>query len=88
MVGGKGDDFLYVGNDGFKFNLATTSSGADEFPFKNDSPGSSEIQIGLKDGVFTLNGSYKDFVRLHSLVRVKELLIQKRPFSTGQIPSH
>ena len=61
LIGGKGDDFLYVGNDGFKFNLAQTTSGADEFPFKNDSAGSSQIQLNLKDGVLTASGSYKDF---------------------------
>ncbi|XGV97361.1 MAG: CHRD domain-containing protein [Leptolyngbya sp. BL-A-14] len=61
LIGGKGDDFLYVGNDGFKLNLAQTTSGADEFPFKNDSAGSSQIQLNLKDGVLTASGSYKDF---------------------------
>ena len=61
LIGGKGDDFLYVGNDGFKFNTAKATSGADEFPFKNDSPGSSEVQLELKDGVLRATGSYKDF---------------------------
>ena len=61
LIGGKGDDFLYVGNDGFKFNTAKAESGGNEFPFKNDSPGSSQIQLDLKDGVLTATGSYKDF---------------------------
>lgn len=61
LIGGKGDDFLYVGNDGFTFNTAKAASGATEFPFKNDSPGSSEIQLELKDGVLRANGSYQNF---------------------------
>ncbi|MBD2075719.1 CHRD domain-containing protein [Phormidium sp. FACHB-592] len=61
LIGGKGNDFLYVGNDGFKFNTAGAASGATEFPFKNDSPGSSEIKLELKDGVLRANGSYKNF---------------------------
>ena len=61
LVGGKGDDFLYVGDASVKFNLAQTTSGADEFPFKNDSAGSSQIQLNLKDSVLTASGSYKDF---------------------------
>ncbi|MBW4472155.1 MAG: CHRD domain-containing protein [Stenomitos rutilans HA7619-LM2] len=61
LIGGKGDDFLYVGDDGFKFNTATAESGANEFPFKNDSPGSSEVSLELKDGVLRATGSYKNF---------------------------
>jgi hypothetical protein len=58
LVGGDGEDFLYVGNDGFKFN---TAKGIDEFPFPTSSPGSSELNVELKDGVLRLNGTYKDF---------------------------
>jgi Ca2+-binding RTX toxin-like protein len=61
LVGGTGDDFLYVGDDGFKFKTASASSGADEFPFKNDSPGSSQINLQLKNGVLTAKGSYQNF---------------------------
>lgn len=61
LIGGKGNDFLCVGNDGFKFDLAQTTSGAGEFPFPNDSTGSSEIQLSLKDGVLAASGSYKGF---------------------------
>jgi len=61
LIGGAGDDFLYVGDDGFKFNTAKATSGADEFPFKNDSPGSSEINLELKNGVLRASGSYKNF---------------------------
>lgn len=61
LIGGDGDDFLYVGDDGFSFNTAKATSGADEFPFKNDSPGSSELNIELKGGVMRANGSYTNF---------------------------
>lgn len=61
LVGGKGDDFLYVGDDGVKFNVAKATSGANEFPFKNDSPGSTEIKLELKNGVLRANGSYSNF---------------------------
>jgi hypothetical protein len=60
LIGGAGDDFLYVGNDGFKFESAK-GSGPGEFPFKNDSPGTSELMMEMKDGIFKASGSYKDF---------------------------
>ena len=61
LIGGAGDDFLYVGNDGFKTNTAKATSGENEFPFKNNSPGSTELNTELKDGVLRINGSYKNF---------------------------
>lgn len=61
LIGGKGDDFLYVGDSGFSFNTAKATSGADEFPFKNDSPGSSELNITLEGGVMRASGSYTNF---------------------------
>jgi hypothetical protein len=49
-----------VGNDGFK-TVAAKGTGPAEFPFKNDSPGTTELNTELKDGVLKINGSYKDF---------------------------
>jgi CHRD domain/RTX calcium-binding nonapeptide repeat (4 copies) len=62
LIGGKGDDFLYGASDaGIKFNTAKATSGATEFPFKNDSQGSSQVDLSLKDGRLSVKGSYKDF---------------------------
>lgn len=60
LIGGDGDDFLYVGDDGFKFNPAKGGGGT-EFPFKTDSPGTSELTPELKDGVLRVNGTYTNF---------------------------
>jgi hypothetical protein len=60
LVGGGGDDFLYVGDDGFKTNTAK-GNGPGEFPFPNDSPGTTELNSELKSGVLRVSGSYKDF---------------------------
>jgi CHRD domain/RTX calcium-binding nonapeptide repeat (4 copies) len=60
LIGGKGDDFLYVGDDGFKFGTAKGGGGT-EFPFRTDSPGTSELTPTLKNGVLSFSGSYKDF---------------------------
>ncbi|GEM_PF-836258 len=60
LVGGKGDDFLYVGDDGFKLKTAKGGGGT-EFPFKTDSPGTSELTPTLKNGVLSFTGSYRDF---------------------------
>ncbi|MER3432401.1 MAG: hypothetical protein C4288_02985 [Leptolyngbya sp. ERB_1_1] len=60
LVGGGGDDFLYVGDDGFKTNTAK-GSGATEFPFKvDDTRGTTELNTELKNGVLKVNGNYKD----------------------------
>lgn len=60
LVGGDGDDFLYVGDDGFKVNTAK-GSGATEFPFKvDDTRGTTELNAELKNGVLRVNGTYKD----------------------------
>jgi len=62
LIGGKGDDFIFAaGDNGVKFNTARANSGAEEFPFKNDSLGSSEVNLSLKNGVLKVEGSYKDF---------------------------
>ena len=47
LIGGGGNDFLYVGNDGFKLN--STQSG-EEFPFKTTSPGEMTMNFELKSG--------------------------------------
>jgi CHRD domain/RTX calcium-binding nonapeptide repeat (4 copies) len=60
LIGGKGDDFLFVGDDGFKFGTAKGGGGT-EFPFRTDSPGTSELTPTLKNGVLSFSGSYKDF---------------------------
>ncbi|GAB4228634.1 MAG: hypothetical protein Kow00121_57640 [Elainellaceae cyanobacterium] len=61
MIGGAGNDYLYLGDDSFKFETARAESGADEFPFPNNSAGSSELNLELRQGVVTMSGSYKDF---------------------------
>jgi alkylhydroperoxidase family enzyme len=58
LVGGSGDDFLYVGDKGFRFN---TARGIDEFPFPTDSPGTSELNVQLAGGVLKINGRYDNF---------------------------
>jgi CHRD domain/RTX calcium-binding nonapeptide repeat (4 copies) len=60
MIGGKGDDFLYLGDDSFRFGTAT-GTGPGEFPFPNTSPGTSELDLELKGGVLKVNGTYRDF---------------------------
>jgi hypothetical protein len=60
LVGHGGDDFFYVGNDGFKI-VNAVGTGPTEVPFSNDSPGSTEALATLKDGVLSVKGSYKNF---------------------------
>ncbi|MBW4657820.1 MAG: CHRD domain-containing protein [Drouetiella hepatica Uher 2000/2452] len=60
MVGGGGNDFLYVGDDGFKIGTAK-GDGKGEFPFPNDSPGTSEATATLKNGVLNFTGKYQNF---------------------------
>ncbi|XGV97362.1 MAG: hypothetical protein ACAF41_32165 [Leptolyngbya sp. BL-A-14] len=60
LVGGAGDDFLYVGDNGFSLGTARGGGGT-EFPFKTDSPGTSELTPTLKNGVLSFSGSYKNF---------------------------
>jgi hypothetical protein len=86
LIGGNGDDFLYVGDDGFKIETAKTSSGAEEFPFKNDSPGSSEINLELKDGVLRANGSYKDFDGLPLFSQGEKTIDPKATILNGSDP--
>ncbi len=58
LVGGSGDDFLAPGDDTFRFRTAKSGG---EFPFANDSPGTTRLNLELKGGVFRINGSYKNF---------------------------
>lgn len=60
LIGGTGNDFLYVGDDGFSLGTAKGGGGT-EFPFKTDSPGTSELTPTLKNGVLSLTGAYRDF---------------------------
>ncbi len=60
LIGGAGDDFLYVGDQGFKFNTAKGGGGT-EFPFKTDSPGTSALNLSLKNGVLNIKGTYRNF---------------------------
>ena len=59
LIGGSGDDFLYVGNDGFK-TVTAKGTGQTEFPFVTDSPGTTELNTDLKDGVLRINGTYQN----------------------------
>ena len=86
LIGSKGNDFLYVGNDGFKFNTARATSGADEFPFKNDSPGSSEIKLELKDGVLRADGSYKNFDAFPLFSQGEKVIDPKATILNGSDP--
>lgn len=62
LVGDAGDDFIFPGTDSFSFNRAEAKSGAEEFPFPNDSKGSSEANLSLDEkGNFKVEGSFKDF---------------------------
>jgi Ca2+-binding RTX toxin-like protein len=57
LTGGAGDDFLYLGDDSFRFKKAASK---EEFPFPTDSPGSSEVQVQMQGGVMKLQGQYKN----------------------------
>jgi RTX calcium-binding nonapeptide repeat (4 copies) len=58
LVGSDGDDFLAPGDDTFSFRTAKSGG---EFPFANDSPGTTRLNLELKGGVLRVNGSYKNF---------------------------
>jgi hypothetical protein len=60
LVGGGGDDFLYVGDNGFRTSNAR-GDGPGEFPFPNDSPGTTNLRADLKGGVLRINGNYRNF---------------------------
>ena len=61
IKGSSGDDFVRLGGNQVKFNTLSTSSGQDEFPFPNTSPGSSKIDITLDGGKLSLKGNYQNF---------------------------
>ncbi|HEY9630253.1 MAG TPA: CHRD domain-containing protein [Coleofasciculaceae cyanobacterium] len=61
LVGGAGDDFLYLGDDSFSVTPVKATSGANEFPFKNDSPGTTDLKAELKAGVLRIDGTYQNF---------------------------
>jgi hypothetical protein len=60
LIGGEGNDFLFAGDNAFRFNTAKGGGGT-EFPFPTDSGGTSELNLELKNGVLKANGTYKDF---------------------------
>ncbi|MBD2020553.1 CHRD domain-containing protein, partial [Leptolyngbya sp. FACHB-36] len=60
LIGSNGDDFLYVGDNGFSFGTAEGGGGT-EFPFKTDSPGTSKLNTELKDDVLRISGTYENF---------------------------
>jgi hypothetical protein len=57
LIGGATDDFLYLGDDGFRFKKARAN---EEFPFPTDSPGGSEVQVQLQGGVMKVQGKYSN----------------------------
>jgi RTX calcium-binding nonapeptide repeat (4 copies) len=57
MVGGGGDDFFYVGDDGFKLNTAVSG---EEFPFPTTSPGEMTMNFELKSGNLKISGKYEN----------------------------
>ena len=61
IQGSDGNDFVRLGGDQVKFNPISTSGGQEEFPFPNPSLGSSQVNIDLKGGKLSLNGSYTNF---------------------------
>jgi hypothetical protein len=60
VVAGGGNDFIRVGDDGFRFRRATGGGGT-EFPFPTDSPGTSSVNVSLKGDVMTINGKWQNF---------------------------
>lgn len=60
MIGGQGDDFLYLGDDSFELD-PVTGSGPGEFPFPNTSLGTSRLNLSLKAGVMRVGGDYQNF---------------------------
>jgi hypothetical protein len=58
LIGGDGDDFLAPGDDTFRFRTARSG---EEFPFANDSPGTTRLNLDLKGGVLRVNGTYKNY---------------------------
>jgi Ca2+-binding RTX toxin-like protein len=57
LIGGAANDFLYVGNDGFKLN--STVSGV-EFPFATTSPGEMTMNFEMKSGNLKISGKYEN----------------------------
>jgi hypothetical protein len=60
LIGGDGNDFLFAGDNAFRFETAKGGGGT-EFPFPTDSGGTSELNLEMKNGVLNVNGTYKDF---------------------------
>ncbi|MGG6265477.1 CHRD domain-containing protein [Leptolyngbya sp. AN03gr2] len=60
LIGGSENTFLYAGDDSFSFDTVT-GTGPGEFPFPNDSPGTSQLDLELQDGTLSVNGTFQDF---------------------------
>lgn len=60
MVGGNNSDFLKGDNPTITVKNIP-GSGPGEFPFPNDSKGTTTTSTELKDGKFTITGEYKNF---------------------------
>jgi hypothetical protein len=61
IIGSSGDDFVRLGGDQVKFNTARATGGQEEFPFANDSRGTTEVNLELKGDRLTINGKYDNF---------------------------
>ena len=84
---GDGNDFVRLGGNQVKFNTLSTSSGQDEFPFPNTSPGSSKIDITLDGGKLSLKGNYQNFDATPLFSQGETVIDPRQPFSTALIQS-
>lgn len=60
ILGGTGNDFLKADDKAITVR-DIPGSGPGEFPFPNNSPGTSTLNTELKDGTFTISGDFKNF---------------------------
>jgi hypothetical protein len=58
FIGQEGDDFMFVGDDGFRFNNPIVAKG--EFPFPTDSPSTAEMNVEFRNGTLRINGQMND----------------------------
>jgi hypothetical protein len=86
FIGIKGNDFFFSGDSRVKLQTAKTFSGKQEFPFPNDSSGSSELTPTLQDGVLTLTGSYQNFVGLPLFSQGEKTIDPKATILNGSDP--
>lgn len=60
LIGGDENTFLYAGDDSFTFDTVA-GTGPGEFPFPNNSPGTSQLNLELQDGQLSVDGTFEDF---------------------------